>query len=97
MIESNSCLKIGSAVAILGTINITALANGFDAPDQDAFAVGRGLAVTATADNPSAVFYNPAGLTQLPGNNLSAGLYAISLQPQYKNPTTGATYGNQDP
>lgn len=97
MNDSNRCLKLGAAVAILGTISGAALATGFDAPDQDAFAVGRGLAVTATADNPSAVFYNPAGLTQLPGNNLSAGLYAISLQPQYKNPTTGATYGNQEP
>lgn len=72
------------------------LASGFDLPDQDAFAIGRGLAVTATADNPSAIFYNPAGLTQLPGNNLEAGFYGISLQPEYKNPATGTTYGNQD-
>jgi long-chain fatty acid transport protein len=70
--------------------------SGFDLPDTDAFAVGRGLAVTASPDNPSAVFYNPAGLTALPGNNLRVGYYGISLEPQYKNPQTGATYGNQE-
>jgi long-chain fatty acid transport protein len=75
----------------------SALASGYDLPDQDAFAVGGGLAVTATADNPSAVFYNPAGLTQLAGNNVEAGFYGIDLEPQYKNPETGATYGNRDP
>jgi len=92
-----NCPKFGCAAAILSAIGVSAFASGFDLPDQDAFAVGRGLAVTATADNPSAIFYNPAGLTQLPGNNLSAGIYGISLEPQYKNPNTGAAYGNQDP
>ena len=96
MNEHKNCLKLGYTVAILCTVTGSALAGGFDLPDQDAFAVGRGLAVTATADNPSAIFYNPAGLTQLPGNNLRAGFYGISLQPQYKNPDTGATYQNQE-
>jgi len=89
--------KLGWTVAILSTAGGAAWASGFDLPDQDAFAVGRGLAVTATADNPSAVFYNPAGLTQLPGNSFEVGGYAIDLEPQYKNPTTGITYGNNDP
>ncbi len=34
-------------------------------PDQDAEATARGNAFTATADNPSAIFYNPAGIMQL--------------------------------
>jgi len=53
----------GTAVAVLTATASSVLASGFDLPDQDAFAIGRGLAVTATADNPSAIFYNPAGLT----------------------------------
>ncbi|MGA2244981.1 MAG: outer membrane protein transport protein [Verrucomicrobiota bacterium] len=85
------------AAVILSASAGSVLASGFDLPDQDAFAVGRGLAVTATADNPSAIFYNPAGLTQLPSNDFEVGAYGISLQPQYKNPNTGATYGNNNP
>ena len=71
-------------------------ASGFDVPDQDAFAVARGTAVTATPDNPSTIFYNPAGLTQLPGHNFRLGVYGISLEPTYRNPTTGETFGNRD-
>jgi long-chain fatty acid transport protein len=71
--------------------------SGFDVPDQDAFAVGRGLAVTATADDPSAIFFNPAGLTQLTGNNFRAGLYAIDLDAQFTPNTGGGTFHNQKP
>jgi long-chain fatty acid transport protein len=91
------CPKYGYAAAIFAAATRVGLASGFDLPDQDAFAIGRGLAVTATADNPSAIFYNPAGLTQLPGNNVEVGGYAISLGTQYKNPQTGVTFGNQNP
>ena len=45
----------------------------------DPFATARGNAFTATADNPSAVFYNAAGLTQLEGTKVQANVFAISL------------------
>jgi long-chain fatty acid transport protein len=38
---------------------------GIRIADQDARATARGNAFTATADNPSAIYYNPAGITQL--------------------------------
>ena len=63
-----------------------ARATGFDLPDQDAFAVARGMAFVATADNPSAIYYNPAGLTQLQGHNVRLGVYGISLEPSYESP-----------
>ena len=92
------CLKIRIAAAcFLSVASIATLAGGFDLPDQDAFAVGRGLAVVATADNPSAIFYNPAGLTQLKGNNLEAGFYGIYLDPQFTPPGGGSKFHNQDP
>jgi long-chain fatty acid transport protein len=56
-------------------------ANGFLLPDQDAFATARGEAFVATADNPSAIYYNPAGITQLEGSNLRGGVYGIYLNP----------------
>lgn len=78
-------------------LNIPTLlhAAGFDLPDQDAFAVGRGMAFVATADNPSAIYYNPAGISQLQGNNLRAGLYGIYLDPSYTPAGGGQTYDNE--
>ena len=77
-----------------------ASANGFLLPDQDAFATARGEAFVATADNPSAIYYNPAGITQLEGNNLRGGLYGIyidsSFSPPHTAPNHGHTYDNQD-
>jgi long-chain fatty acid transport protein len=98
MKNPKTCPKIGIAVSCYLAVAVTsAFAGGFDLPDQDAFAVGRGLAVVATADNPSAIFYNPAGLTQLTGNHLEAGFYGIYLDPQYTPPGGGNTFHNQNP
>lgn len=49
----------------------------------DAQATARGNAFTATADNPSAVFYNAAGLTQLEGTELRSNAYLVSLNYDY--------------
>jgi len=53
-------------------------------PDQDAEATARGNAFTATADDASAIYYNPAGIMQL-GDGLSteSGLYGIFIDEQY--------------
>jgi long-chain fatty acid transport protein len=56
---------------------------GIAIPDQDAFATARGNAFVATANDPSAVFYNPAGLSQLDGVNFSAGAYGIVDSDRY--------------
>lgn len=76
------------------------LGNGFSLPDQDAFATGRGEAFVATANNPSAIYYNPAGITQLNGNNLRGGIYGIYLSPSYNPPAgapnSGTTYRSSD-
>jgi long-chain fatty acid transport protein len=69
---------------------------GFRVPDQDAFATGRGEAFVATADNASAIYYNPAGLTQLEGQNVRAGIYSIDLEPSYEAPS-GGTFHNRNP
>ena len=75
-------------------------ANGFRLASQDAFASARGEAFVATANNASAIYYNPAGITQLQGNNVRGGIYAIHLNQTY-TPTNGAlnsgnTYHNAD-
>jgi long-chain fatty acid transport protein len=88
-------LKFAGAMALLSLAVVGAHGAAFDLPDQDAFAIGRGMAVVATADNPSAIYYNPAGITQLEGNNLRAGIYGIYLDPSYKSPSSGQTFDNQ--
>jgi long-chain fatty acid transport protein len=85
---------------ISGALALKASANGFRLPDQDAFATARGEAFVATADNPSAIYYNPAGITQLEGNDLRGGLYGIYLDQSYSPPSgkqnSGNTYHNSD-
>jgi len=53
---------------------------GFRIADQNAEATARGNAFAATADNPSAVFYNPAGITQLEGTRALLGSYSITIE-----------------
>src|SRR2546427_11395482 len=60
---------------------------GIRIADQDPFATARGNAFAATADNPSAIYYNPAGITQLEGQNASYSLYAIYLNSHYTAPS----------
>ena len=64
---------------MLALIPSGALAAGYYLPNQDAFATARGNAFVATADSAAAVFYNPAGMTQLEQPELQVGVYAIML------------------
>jgi len=66
-------LWLGAAVCM--TAAPAAFALGFRNPDQDARATAQGEAFVAQADNPSAVYYNPGGLTQLTGTQISGGGY----------------------
>jgi long-chain fatty acid transport protein len=63
---------------------------GFMLPNQDPEAIGRGDAFTATADDPAAIYYNPAGITQLSGIQASVGLYAISAHTSYSSSSGSA-------
>lgn len=59
--------------------------------NQDPTAYSRGNAFTATADNPSAIFYNPAGITQLPGGDVQLGLYGVTFDSNVK-PAAGGNF-----
>jgi long-chain fatty acid transport protein len=87
-------------IILWGVSVLNVSANGFRLASQDGFASARGEAFVATADNPSAIYYNPAGITQLQGNNIRGGIYGIHLNQTYM-PTNGAfnagnTYRNSD-
>jgi len=55
-----------------------AFGSGFAINEQDAKAVAMGGAFVAQADDPAAVYYNPAGIVQLDGTQVSLGLSLIS-------------------
>jgi long-chain fatty acid transport protein len=56
----------------------TALAGGFALYEYSARANAMGGATIALADDASAVAYNPAGITQLPGTRIMVGMTAIA-------------------
>jgi len=88
-------LKLLALVA-LGLTTGSVSASGFRLADQDAEATARGEAFVATADNASAIYYNPAGITQISSNSLRGGLYGIYLNPTFRpppgQPNSGTTY-----
>ena len=77
--------NIPAALLLLTTPSL-ALANGSRLPSQDAEAVARGYAFTATADDPSAIYYNPAGLGQEQTGAIEAGASIVTPSSSYSGP-----------
>lgn len=73
-------MRIGKVSAILVVLMFaatSAMAGGFRLPEAGAKAMGMGFAFTAQADDPSAIYFNPAGIIQLEGQNLKFGVTYI--------------------
>jgi len=69
-------MRVGKVLTVLVVLLFTAasaMAAGFRLPEQGAKAMGMGMAFTAQADDPSAIYYNPAGIVQLEGQNVMIG------------------------
>ncbi len=60
-------------------------AGGYAIPHQTAKALGLSNAVTAGVDDPSAVYVNPAALTEIEGNQIVGGINYIQLLSSVKN------------
>ncbi len=61
-------------------------ADGFRNPFQDSAAIAQGNAFRAQADNPSAIHYNPAGMTQLEGIQHAFGVQFINVNSEFQSP-----------
>lgn len=72
----------------------SALGSVFRLLDQSASGVGQANAVTAQADDPSAVYYNPAGMTQLPGLQVYTGGLFVGGSTKFTNAAGASTTGN---
>ena len=85
-------VRLGACLALIpAALSASGTRVGF----KDAFATARGNAFVATADNPSAIYYNPAGLTQLESQNLRGGIYGLYFDPRYTSPSSGRTFDNE--
>ncbi|MCL5966128.1 MAG: outer membrane protein transport protein [Deltaproteobacteria bacterium] len=69
--------KVLSILLVLVFSATSAMAAGFRLPEAGAKAMGMGFAFTAQANDPSAIYFNPAGITQLPGKNVMLGVTYI--------------------
>lgn len=63
---------------------------------QGAAASGMGNAFAAQADNPSALHYNPAGMTQLRGVQMMAGGTLVGGTTDFRSPTGISVTGDHD-
>jgi len=80
------------AVTALNIFPWSVHAAGFRILDQSASATGQASAFTAQADDASAVYYNPAGMTQLRGVQLSLGTLLVGGSTSYTS-TFPVTFG----
>jgi long-chain fatty acid transport protein len=81
-------LKLKVALILLfGLILLPRLAYGvgYEITDQDAKAMGLASAFVAQADNPSAIYFNPAGLTQIEKTTATTGLAVIDINARIVN------------
>ncbi len=80
-----------AALAVLSTIGVAdkmAYAGAFGLDEQGAVAMGRANAFTAQADDPTALYYNPAGIGQLHGTQLSLGTTLITPSTTFESAST---------
>lgn len=89
-------LKVSVLVLFLGLalLPFPAQAGGFRIMDQSASGTGQAGAFTAQADDPSALYYNPAGITQLRGVQLSVGTLLVGGGTSFTSP--GGTTASGD-
>ena len=76
---------LSACVALIGSAGI-AHGSGFNLLEQNASGLGNAFAGSAAStENASAMYYNPAALTQLEGFQVSTGVNLIDLKFKYKN------------
>ena len=78
---------IALAVAsTLGGTSTLAAAAGFALIEQSASGMGNAFAgAAATAEDPSTIFYNPAGMSRLEGMQVTVGAHVIDLSVKFSN------------
>src|SRR5471032_1991757 len=85
MKTSNKIMQIGVVAAVAGW-SAGASASGFQLIEQNASGLGNAYAgQAAAAENASTIFYNPAGMTRLPGKQISGTISLIQPSANFTN------------
>src|SRR5947199_4748064 len=87
-------LSIGAVLLLHG--GGQAWAGGVSFNEQGAAASGKANAFAGEANDPSAIFYNPAGITQLPGTQLMFGTSIVKLDSIFRTSTPSGESQLQD-
>ena len=84
-----SVIRIATVSALVAPA--AALAGGFSLNEQSASAMGVANAGTAAnPENATTVFFNPAGMSQLSGTNMSFGAAVLDIDAELKEGTGSA-------
>ncbi|MDC0663970.1 OmpP1/FadL family transporter [Marinobacter sp. SS21] len=79
------------SVAVLASVSASVLAGGFALNEQSASAMGVANAGTAAnPENATTVFFNPAGMSQLSGTNLSFGAAVLDIKAELNRDSASA-------
>jgi long-chain fatty acid transport protein len=95
MSHRNRRVSLAALLAATAISSGTAGASGFALLEQSASRLGTAFAGTAAAANDATtVFFNPAGITQLEGRQLAAGLASgIEITSEFSNAGSTAAFG----
>jgi len=88
---SRSLLTLLMTVGTLSVTDSTVYAGAFGLDEQGAAAMGRANAFAAQADDTTALFYNPAGIGQLHGTQISFGTTLIAPSTTLNNTSSNVT------
>jgi len=86
-------MKVANVVTILLLLFVSVcFGQGFSNDNHGTRAVGQANAFTARASDPSAIWYNPAGITQLNGTHIYLGGCGMIRNPEYYSQFYQASY-----
>jgi long-chain fatty acid transport protein len=85
------CFAGWIAVLSVFLLPLAAFAGGFGLNEQGAKATGMANAFAAQADDPSAVYFNPAGIVQLEGTQVSIGTSFVMPRAKFQSSTPAAS------
>jgi len=87
---------IQAMMMVLVLCSLPALGSGFSINEQGARAMAQAMAFVARADDASAVFYNPAAITQLEGTHLYSGMTMIGQSSNWMDGDLGLDIDSDD-
>jgi long-chain fatty acid transport protein len=91
------CFAGWIAVLSVLLLPLVAFAGGFGLNEQGAKASGMANAFAAQADDPTAVYFNPAGIVQLEGTQVTVGASPVIPQAKFESNTNDTTFRHTSP